>query len=353
MAKFISLTVTDIHRTTADAVSVRLQPADGSTLPFTQGQYLTFRQEIDGVELRRAYSISAGITDGTLEVGIKKVTGGAFSTWANETLQIGDRVEALSPMGNFHTPLTPSAKNHYIGFAIGSGITPVLSILRSTLAVEPSSRFTLIYANRTARDVMFREELEDLKNDHMSRLNIVHILKNDPTGIDLFTGRIDAEKLDAMFAQWVDVGTADAAFICGPKLATETIADRLAHHGMPQDAIKYELFAATQQGQLPKARATENQATNTTATIIVDGTAQDVDVAAGETILAAALRAGLDAPFACQAGVCSTCMCKVVKGEAQMITNHALEDYEVARGMVLSCQALPLTAEITVEYQDH
>lgn len=353
MAKFIPLTVTDIHRTTADAISVRLKPADGSTLPFTQGQYLTFRQMIDGVELRRAYSISAGITEGTLEVGIKKVRGGAFSTWANEALKVGDTIEALSPMGTFHTPLIPNAKKHYIGFAIGSGITPILSILRSTLAVEPQSRFTLIYANRTARDVMFREQLEDLKNDHMSRLNIIHVLKNDPTGIDLFTGRIDAEKLDRIFAQWVNVDTADAAFICGPKPAMVVIADRLAHHGMPQDAIKYELFAASQQGQLPKTDATDDHAQKTTATIIVDGIAQEVDVNPNETILAAALRAGLDAPYACQAGVCSTCMCKVVEGEAEMITNHALEDYEVARGMVLSCQALPVTEEITVEYQDH
>ncbi|GAB5448438.1 2Fe-2S iron-sulfur cluster-binding protein [Gymnodinialimonas sp.] len=353
MAKFIPLTVTAIHRTTSDAVSVQLVPQDGSTLPFIQGQYLTFRQVIDGVELRRAYSISAGVTDGTLEVGIKKVAGGAFSTWANDTLAVGDTIEALSPMGSFHTPLNPDAKNHYLGFAIGSGITPILSILRSTLAVEPGSRFTLIYANRTARDVMFREELEDLKNENLTRLNIIHILKNDPTGIDLFTGRVDATKLDAMFTQWIDVETADAAFICGPEPAMETIADRLAHHGMAKAAIKYELFAATQQGQLPQSHAPDESATQATATIIVDGTAQEVAVDPGETILAAALRAGLDAPYACRAGVCSTCMCKVTAGEAQMITNHALEDYEVARGMVLSCQALPSTDKITVEYQDH
>ena len=353
MAKFIPLIVTDIHRTTTEAIVVRLRPADGSTLPFTQGQYLTFRQVIDGVELRRAYSISAGVADSTLEVGIKKVKGGAFSTWANETLQVGDTIDALSPMGAFHTPLDPNAKSHYLGFAIGSGITPVLSIIRSTLAVEPQSRFTVLYANRTARDVMFREELEDLKNQHMGNLNIIHILKNDPTGIDLFTGRIDAAKLDAMFAQWIDVETADAAFICGPETAMETIAERLAHHGMAQDAIKYELFAAAQQGQLPQQVAISDDASNTSATIILDGIAQDIDVAPGETLLKAALRAGLDAPYACTAGVCSTCMCKVIEGEAQMMTNHALEDYEVAQGIVLSCQALPVSETITVEYLDH
>ncbi len=353
MAKFIPLTVTHVHRTTADAIAVRLRPTDGSTLPFTQGQYLTLRQTIDGQELRRAYSISAGVTDGTLEVGIKRVEGGAFSTWANTHLQPGDTIEALSPMGAFHTPLHPGNRNHYIGFAIGSGITPVLSILRSTLAVEPLSRFTLVYANRSAREVMFREELEDLKNLHMARLNIVHILKNDPTGIDLFTGRIDAAKLDALFARWVDVESTDAAFICGPEQAMQAIADSLAAHSVPKAAIKYELFAVTQQGRLPKTTEAAFPRSKTRATIIVDGTAQTIDVAPGETLLQAALRAGIDAPHACQAGVCSTCICKITHGAADMVTNHALEDYEVANGMVLSCQALPTTEEITVEYLDH
>lgn len=353
MARFIPLTVTAVHRTTPDAIAVRLAPADGSTLPFTQGQYLTFRQVIDGTELRRAYSISAGIADGTLEVGIKRVAGGAFSTWANDHLRVGDRIDALSPMGAFHTPLSPDNRKQYLGFAIGSGITPVLSILRSVLAVEPRSRFTLVYANRAARDVMFREELEDLKNLHMGRLSLVHVLKTDPGGIDLFTGRIDAAKLDAMFATWVDVAGADAAFICGPEAAMRTIADRLAAHGMPKDAIKYELFAATQHGKLPHRPAPTPEARGTRARILLDGTAQDVDVAPGETLLDAALRAGLDAPYACKAGVCSTCMCKVLDGAAEMITNHALEDHEVARGMVLSCQALPTGEAITVEYLDH
>ena len=314
---------------------------------------MTFRRTIDGVELRRAYSISASVTDATLEVGIKKVQGGAFSTWANTHLNPATPSRPSAPWAPSTRRLSPENSNHYIGFAIGSGITPVLSILRSVLAVEPRSRFTLIYANRSAREVMFREELEDLKNTHMGRLNIVHILKNDPSGIDLFTGRIDAVKLDALFANWVQIDTVDAAFICGPEAAMRTIADRLAFYGMPDSAIKYELFAAAQTGQLPQRPIQAHQSATTKATIIVDGTAQEVGVAPGETLLNAALRAGLDAPYACQAGVCSTCMCKVLEGAAEMLTNHALEDYEVARGMVLSCQAIPTTEKITVEYQDH
>ena len=353
MAKFIDLKVTDIHRTTPDAVAVRLKPNDGSTLPFTQGQYLTFKTTLDGVEIRRAYSISAGVADGTLEVGIKRVKGGAFSTWANEALAVGDTLQALSPMGSFHTALKPDQKRHYLGFAIGSGITPVLSILRSVLAVEPESQFTLIYANRTARDVMFREELEDLKNDHMGRLSIIHILKNDPTGIDLFSGRIDAPKLDQMFKTWVPVARANAAFICGPEPAMEVIAERLHAFGMPKEAIKYELFASSQTGQLPQKTIEETDQKTTQATVVLDGTAQIIPVRPNETLLDAAIRAGLDAPYACKAGVCSTCMCTVRDGSADMITNHALEDYEVAGGVVLSCQAIPTSAEITIEYQDH
>lgn len=353
MARFIDLEVTAIHRTTPDAVAVRLAPADGSTLPFTQGQYLTFRKTIDGAEMRRAYSISAGVTDATLEVGIKKVPGGAFSTWANDALKVGDRVEALSPMGSFHTPLSPDQARHYLGFAIGSGITPILSILRSVLAVEPQSRFTLIYANRSAREVMFREELEDLKNTHMGRVSLVHILKNDPQGIDLFTGRIDAEKLDGLFERLVPVARAQVAFICGPEPAMQTIADRLAAHGMPRAGIKFELFGSPQPGRLVKPAPQPIASEGATASIILDGTQQQVQMAPGETVLDAALRAGLDAPYACRAGVCSTCMCTVLDGEADMLTNHALEDYEVARGVVLSCQAVPRGKSITVEYQDH
>lgn len=353
MAKFIDLEVTDIRRTTANAIAVRLRPADGSTLPFTQGQYLTFRQRIDGVDIRRAYSISAGVADGVLEVGIKKVRGGAFSTWANEHLAVGDRIEALSPMGAFHLPLSPANARHYLGFAIGSGITPVLSILRSVLAVEPKSRFTLVYANRSAREVMFREELEDLKNEHMGRFNVVHVLRNDPQGIDLFTGRIDDAKLDRLFRAWVPVGAADAAFICGPEAVMHVIAGSLSAHGMPDDAIRYELFASAQQGRLPKRDLPDAETGGATATVILDGISQDIPVAPGETVLEAALRAGLDAPYACRAGVCSTCMCNVVEGQAEMLTNHALEDYEVARGVVLSCQAVPVGEKITVEYQDH
>lgn len=200
MARFFPLTVTDVDRTTREAVAVTLEARDGGDFSFTQGQYLTFKREFDGTELRRSYSICSGVNEGVLRVGIKKVTDGAFSCWVNEDLKPGMTIDAMEPMGKFHTPIEPDKSKTYLAFAGGSGITPVLSILKTVLAAEPLSRFTLVYANRSVSTIMFREELEDLKNTHMGRFNIIHILETDAQDIDLFQGRIDGEKCTALFA---------------------------------------------------------------------------------------------------------------------------------------------------------
>ena len=354
MPRFHALTVTDVRKTIRDAVVVTLKPTNGGDFGFVQGQYLTFRREIDGTELRRSYSICAGRSEGILQVGIKKVDGGAFSTWANEDLTPGMVLEAMEPMGSFHTPLEPGKAKTYIGFAGGSGITPVLSILKTVLAEEPQSRFTLVYANRGVNTIMFREELEDLKNLHMGRLNIVHVLESDAQDIELFQGRVDAEKCAALFEHWVDVAAVDTAFICGPEPMMLGIAAALREHGLSDDQIKFELFASAQPGRVPRkassAGETAASAQATSATITLDGAARSFEMAKDLSILDAALENALDAPFACKAGVCSTCKCKVLEGEVEMVANHALEDYEVARGYVLSCQAYPLTDRIVVDY---
>lgn len=353
MPRFYPLEITQVHRTIRDAVAVTLRPQAGD-FSFIQGQYLTFRHDFDGVELRRSYSICAGLDDGCLQVGIKRVQGGAFSNWANDSFTPGMVLEAMPPMGQFHTALSPEARKRYIGFAGGSGITPILSIIRSILSREPLSQFTLVYANRAVSSIMFREELEDLKNLHMGRLTLLHVLEDDGQDIELFKGRIDAAKCDALFAGWIDVTAMDTAFICGPEPMMLEIAAALRRHGLSDEQIKYELFAAGQPGQVAKAttQATSQAVPDTRATVILDGTARSFDASRDQSVLQAALAHDIDAPFACTAGVCSTCKCKVLEGEVDMRANHALEDYEVAQGFVLSCQSYPLTDRLVVDY-DH
>ena len=353
MPRFHELTVTDVKKTIRDAVVVTLQPVNGGDFDFVQGQYLTFRRDFDGVEVRRSYSICAGRDEGVLQVGIKKVEGGAFSTWANEDLTPGMVLEAMEPMGSFHTPLTASARRSYLGFAGGSGITPVLSILKTVLSEEPQSDFTLVYANRGVNAIMFREDLEDLKNLYMGRLTIIHVLETDAQDIDLFQGRVDAEKCAALFAHWIDVTSVDTAFICGPEPMMLGIAKALRDHGLSDEQIKFELFASAQPGRLQrkaKVAETATQAQQTQTTVTLDGTARSFAMGKDMSILEAALSNALDAPYACKAGVCSTCKCKVLEGEVEMLANHALEDYEVTQGYVLSCQSYPLTDRVVVDY---
>ncbi|XWN30816.1 MAG: 2Fe-2S iron-sulfur cluster-binding protein [Devosia sp.] len=353
MARFHPLTVTGIEKTIRDAVVVTLAPQDASAFDFIQGQYLTFRRAFDGEELRRSYSICTGKDEGVLKVGIKRVDGGAFSTWANEDLQVGDVLEAMPPMGTFHTPLDADAGRHYIGFAGGSGITPVLSILKTVLSREPKSRFTLVYANRAVSTIMFREDLEDLKNTYLGRLNVIHILESDSQDIDLFTGRVDQEKCALLFKHWIDIASVDMAFICGPEPMMLAIASALRSHGLSDNQIKFELFASAQPGRAKaKAVAAQNASASgaTTATLTLDGASRTITIEKGTSVLDAAVQNSLDAPFACKAGVCSTCRAKVLDGEVEMAANHALEDYEVARGYVLTCQSYALTDTLVVDY---
>ena len=356
MAQFHDLTVTDLQKTTRDATVITLKPVDPEAFAFTQGQYMTFSKEFEGTELRRSYSLCNAPGNGLLQVGVKRVDGGCFSTWINTELKVGDTLQAMTPMGNFHTDLDPKAEKTYLLFAVGSGITPVLSLIRTTLEQEPNSSMVLVYANRATNTVMFREELEDLKNMYMGRLNVVHILKQDAQDIELFTGRLDAAKCDALFAEWIDINAVDQAFICGPETMMQDISEVLKKHGLTDAQIKYELFASAQQGQvsqriLEKLAASESKETN--AKIIIDGTSRTVEIPLdGSTVLQAALDNNLDAPYACRAGVCSTCRAKVLEGEVEMLANHALEDYEVARGYVLTCQSVPVTETLVVNYDE-
>ncbi len=354
MAQFHPLTVTDVKKTIRDAVIVTLKPENPQQFAFTQGQYLTFRRDFDGTEVRRNYSICSGLDDGVLQVGIKRVDGGAFSTWANEDLRPGDTLDAMPPMGRFFTPIEPDKAKSYLGFAGGSGVTPVLSILRTVLSREPLSHFTLVYANRAATTIMFREELEDLKNRFMERLTILHVLESGDQDIDLFSGRIDAEKCAALFQHWIDVSSVDLALICGPEPMMKAIAAALQEHGLPKEQIKYELFTGSQEGQLAReqrAKVAKDKGTETT--VIMDGTSYTFTLPPDQPVLQGALENDLDAPHACRSGVCSTCKAKVIEGQAEMLNNHALEDYEVRAGFVLTCQCFPVSDRIVLDYDQH
>jgi ring-1,2-phenylacetyl-CoA epoxidase subunit PaaE len=355
MARFHPLEVVDVRKETRDAVVVTLKPRDedAALFDFTQGQYLTFRRRFDEDELRRSYSICAGKGEGCLKVGIKRVEGGAFSTWANEELKVGAVLEAMPPMGRFFTPIEPDAAKSYLGFAGGSGITPVLSITKTVLAMEPKSIFTLVYANRQISSIMFREELEDLKNRHLGRLSIIHVLETEAQDIDLFSGRVDAEKCAQLFRTWIDLPSVDTAFICGPEPMMLAIAGALKAHALAEERIKFELFASGQPGRAKRRVVSAEVSTSNSAeaTVTLDGATRSFRMPkAGQSLLDAALEANIDAPYACKAGVCSTCRAKVLEGETEMAMNHALEDYEVRQGYVLTCQCFPLSDRVVVSY---
>lgn len=358
MARFHPLKVTDVRRETRDAVVVTLMPRaeDSALFAFTHGQYLTFRRNFDGDELRRSYSICTGCDEGVLKVGIKRVDGGTFSTWANEALAAGEEIEAMPPMGSFFTPIEPDARKNYIGFAGGSGITPVLSIIKTVLAREPYASLTLVYANRKVSSIMFREELEDLKNQHLGRFSVIHVLEAEAQDIDLFTGHVDGDKVKALFRHWIDAASIDTAFICGPEPMMLAIAAALREHGLNDAQIKFELFASGQPGWAKVktvSRTAVAPGTGVEATVTLDGATRSfIMPREGKSVLDAALAANMDAPYSCKAGVCSTCRCKVLEGEVEMAVNHALEDYEVRAGYALSCQAFPLTDRLVVTYDE-
>jgi ring-1,2-phenylacetyl-CoA epoxidase subunit PaaE len=356
MAAFYPLTVKEVRPETRDAVVVSLGVPDehAEAFRFRQGQYLTFRAQLDGEEVRRSYSICSAVQDGDLRVGIKKVKDGWFSRWANESLKAGDTIEAMPPAGNFFVPLDPANRKHYVGFAGGSGITPILGIVKTTLLAEPHSRFTLFYGNEASSTILFREELEDLKNVYMQRFNLVHILNREHQDIELFNGMMTKEKCNELFTHWIDLSDVDTAFICGPQQMMLQIAEALQEHGLDRRQIKFELFSSPAGGTRRKpqpAAASETSEDRCEATVVIDGRARTFSMAKkAETVLDAGLREGMELPYACKGGVCSTCRAMLLEGEVDMDANFALEDYEIARGYILTCQSYPATDKVVVDY---
>ncbi len=351
-----------MRRETRDALCLTFEipPHVRDRFQFTQGQFLTLRTQLDGEDVRRSYSICSARDDGELRVAIKRVANGRFSSWAHETLVPGSVIEVGPPEGRFHMPLAADNAYHYLGVAAGSGITPLLSIIKTTLAVEPRSRFTLVYANRSSASVMFRDELADLKDRYLDRLALLYIMSRERGDIELFHGRIDAAKCDALFASWIDVRTVDGAFVCGPQEMTNAVTASLHAHGITKEKLKTELFAAAPRGErTPVLRVdggTESRETprHCTAYAMLDGQRRAFTIEKGsQTVLDAGLRAGLDLPYSCKGGVCSTCRVVLLEGEVEMDVHYALEDYEIARGFILMCQSYPVTPTLGIDVDSH
>lgn len=319
---------------------------------FTQGQYLTLRTSINGEEVRRSYSICAGIGE-ELQVAIKKIDGGVFSTFANDVLKKGDFLEAMPPAGRFFTPLNPSQSKHYVAFASGSGITPILSILKSVLQTEPQSQFTLFYGNKNAKSVIFREAIEGLKNKNLERLRVYHILSREFQEVELFNGRLDAEKCTSFCEQLIDIQTIDEVFLCGPEDMILGIKDKFQTLGLASKKIHFELFTSNAVKNIAKKSndiLSENQKMSRVE-VKLDGKIFAFPLAQnGENILDAAMQQGADLPYACKGGVCCTCKCKVLEGEVSMTINYGLEADEIEAGYVLSCQAHPTTDRVVVDF---
>jgi len=356
MARFQPLTVTDVRRETSDTVSIAFDlPRDlKETFAYQPGQYLTLRAILEGEEVRRSYSICAGLPDGELRVAVKMVPGGRFSTWANQALKPGDTIEAMSPMGRFTAPVEPEKAKSYVLFAAGSGITPVMSILRTVLALEPDSDVTLFYGNRTTGSIIFREALEDLKNRYMGRLRVFHVLSREKQDVELFQGRIDADKAGRLLDGLCDVEAIDHVFVCGPEPMINGVREAAEARGLDKKKVHFELFTSPGEQSKAPARATEaaeerDAGATVHVTLRMDGDVWQFDMPHGETVLDAAHDAGLDVPFSCKGGVCATCRCKVTEGVVEMENNYSLDDDEVEAGFVLSCQARPTEGTTSLE----
>jgi ring-1,2-phenylacetyl-CoA epoxidase subunit PaaE len=382
---FHPLRVRAIEADTAEAVIVSFDvPPDlRAIFGFTQGQYLTLRHTIDGQDLRRSYSICAGVDDGELRVGVRKVRGGVFSNWINSSLRPGDSLQVMAPQGRFFVPLDPAARRHHVGIAGGSGITPILSIMKTVLQREPLSRFTLVYGNRSLQSTMFKEELEDLKNRHMQRLVLHHVFSDDTVDHDepqgaahlpsegaasglgaarrqdapLNMGLMDRDKLGEFLRTVVPASGIAHAYICGPFQMNDEAEAALLAAGVPEDRIHIERFGlAPQPGQAVDAvvhAALPGDAEESRIVILRDGLRREITFRKQQpSILDAAAAAGLEMPFSCTSGVCGTCRAKLVEGDVRMERNFALDKAEVAAGFVLCCQAHPLTARVVLSFDE-
>jgi ring-1,2-phenylacetyl-CoA epoxidase subunit PaaE len=357
MSHFQKLLIEDIRRETADCVSIAfaIPPQLKEAFRYHQGQNITVRTQIGGTEVRRSYSICSSPLDNELRIAVKRVPGGLFSTFANEQLQAGQELEVMPPTGKFYTELKKDNRKNYLAFVSGSGITPVLSLIKTTLAVEPDSHFTLVYGNRHRPSIIFREQLEALKNRYMHRLSLHHILSREQMDIPLNQGRIDALKCAELCPRLIDLDIVDEVFLCGPQEMIFAVSDWLQQQGIDKKRIHFELFHPMEKGagggKKAETEVTAAGAGVSEVTVRLDGISHVFNLPFdGESVLNAALMEGVDLPFACKGGVCCTCRAKLLEGKVEMDINYALEADELAAGFILTCQSHPRTEKVVIDF---
>jgi ring-1,2-phenylacetyl-CoA epoxidase subunit PaaE len=355
VAKFYKIKVRDIYRETDDCSVITFDvPQELSeAFQFRQGQHLTLKADINGEDVRRSYSLCSSPIDKEWKVAVKQIPEGKFSGFVNSNLKAGDTLEVMTPSGTFGVEVQPDKSKNYLFFAAGSGITPVLSMIKTHLAQEPKATCKLFYVNRTAKSIIFKEELEQLRNAYFGRLEIYYFLTKERRDIELFSGRFDDERMKVLTKTFIDIPDTSEVFLCGPEEMVNYVSDYLINAGLPKKLVHFELFV-TGLSDEDKARAERLAQQNVEGieVTIVDGgkefqftMTKDYD-----NILDAALGAGADLPFACKGGVCSTCKCQVVEGTVEMKINYALEEKEVAQNFVLSCQAVPTSESVKVDF---
>lgn len=363
MSKFYSLTIDAIRPETDSAIclSLIIPEALKQTFKFTPGQFLTLQISVDGEAIRRCYSICSGMDEAQLSVAIKRVDNGIFSNFANDHFKVGDRIEVMPPQGDFTLKVeTTELKKNYMLLAAGSGITPILSLIKSILLREKNSKITLVYGNQKTHTMMFKEELSFIKNRYLTRFNWVNIMSQEDQGTDLLNGRIDNKKGYQLQKQkLIDINATDEAFICGPESMISEVSRGFRIEGLAENKIHYELFASSSEDAqfvLDKAKNRVHEyGENRTSkvTIIADGRSNDFELATvGANILDAGMANGVELPYSCKAGVCSTCKAKLMKGKVDMDINHGLEQHEIDAGYILTCQSHPISDEVVVSFDD-
>ena len=355
MATFHNIKIKEIRKETDDCsvISFDIPAHLSEEFSYRQGQHLTLKADINGEDIRRSYSLCSSPLNGDWKVAVKQIPEGKFSTYVNTILKNGDSLEIMPPSGTFGVPVDRINAKNYLFFAAGSGVTPILSMIRTHLALEPNSTCKLFYVNKTAKSIIFKEELEQLRNTYFGRLEIYYFLTKEKRDIDLFNGRFDDDKMEVLTKSFIDIPDTNEVFLCGPEDMVNYVSDYLVNEGLSRELIHFELFVSgLSEEDKERAERLSSQDVEGVEVTIVDGGKEFLFTMTNDydNILDAALAAGADLPFACKGGVCSTCKCKVLEGSVEMKKNYALEVDEVAEQFVLSCQSVPTSEKVKVDF---